>query len=219
MNGMDLEDEDMLLEFRIEHKYNCPIIDEKNIIEFDNVDNLLFKYSYKIELIQNYFEIGIEKTIATVECYFFDTEYAYKFDFKLFDFFEEERGDTKGIYNILFDRTDFVKKEYEDSYCYNIFYIDKLYVHKEYRGKGYAKMLLNQIEEIVRYILKLNVGYILLCALPYEKDNSSELRENDKKLDERLTSLYLDTGFQKIENKYNYFLKRISDPLLTDNEN
>ena len=37
-----------------------------------------------------------------------------------------------------------IKKEYESMWP-NVFYIERLYVEKEYRNKGYAKALLNEI--------------------------------------------------------------------------
>lgn len=45
---------------------------------------------------------------------------------------------------------------------------------KEYRNKGYAKVLLSKIGDIVRDIFKLNVSQIIVYANPFEISNSGD---------------------------------------------
>ena len=71
------------------------------------------------------------------------------------DVFDLE-GDIFGIYETLFE-DGILKEEYETIFG-NIFYIHRIYINKEYRNKGYAKMLLNNLNNIITNILKYYCG-------------------------------------------------------------
>ena len=95
-----------------------------------------------------------------------------------------------------------IKEEYES--MYNLFYIERLYVEKEYRNKGYAKSLLNEINDIIRDILKLNVGQIIVYANPFEINNGAdEMIRSNKVLNNKLLNLYKTTGFKEIDDNSN----------------
>lgn len=99
-----------------------------------------------------------------------------------------------------------IKEEYES--MYNLFYIERLYVEKEYRNKGYAKVLLSKISDIVRDIFKLNVIQIIVYANPFEISNSGdEMIRDSSDLDEKLLQLYKTAGFEKIDEDCRYLIK------------
>ena len=102
---------------------------------------------------------------------------------------------------------DMIKEEYESMWP-NVFYIERLYVGKEYRNKGYAKTLLNEISNIIRDILKLNVGQIIVYANPFEVNNGNdEMIKNNKVLSNKLLNLYKTTGFKEIDDDPSYLIK------------
>ncbi len=130
----------------------------------------------------------------------------YNYGQSIFDAFDMVSGDTCELYNVLFDRNGYIKDEYE-SFCDNVFYIDRLYVEKDYRNKGYAKLMLNQIGEIIKYVAKLNVGIITVCAQPFERNGDKDEMIDDDKLKRKLIELYKNTGFQETDNTYDYLVK------------
>ncbi|MCM1053502.1 MAG: GNAT family N-acetyltransferase [Ruminococcus sp.] len=151
------------------------------------------------------------KNIAYLIGYFYDFDYIYDYGTDLFSAFNMTDGDTSELYSILFDNNQ-IKPEY-DTYCANIFYINRIYVEKKYRNKGYAKFILNQIEDILKYIVKINVGLVIVCAQPYEKENNTEkmLRDNQE-LRNRLVSLYKQCDFKEVETNSNMsYLIKICD--------
>lgn len=115
-------------------------------------------------------------------------------------------ADTFNFYEILYE-DDMINEKYESMWS-NVFYIERLYVEKKYRNKGYAKALLNEINNIIRNILKLNVGQIIVYANPFEINNGAdEMIRSNKVLNNKLLNLYKTTGFKEIDDNPNYLIK------------
>lgn len=176
-------------------------------IDFSDLSESLSYCSVTIELVETNESESKQKTIASLFGYFYDVEYMYNYGQSIFDAFDMVSGDTCELYNVLFDRDGYIKDEYE-SFCDNVFYIDRLYVEKDYRNKGYAKLMLNQIGEIIKYVAKLNIGIIAVCAQPFEiNGNEEKMIKDNKELKRKLIELYKNTGFQETDNTYDYLVK------------
>ena len=176
-------------------------------IDFSDLSESLSYCSVTIELVETNESESKQKTIASLFGYFYDVDYMYNYGQSIFDAFDMVSGDTCELYNVLFDRDGYIKDEYE-SFCDNVFYIDRLYVEKDYRNKGYAKLMLNQIGEIIKYVAKLNIGIIAVCAQPFEiNGNEEKMIKDNKELKRKLIELYKNTGFQETDNTYDYLVK------------
>ena len=176
-------------------------------IDFSDLSESLSYWPVTIELVETNESESKQKTIASLFGYFYDVEYMYNYGQSIFDAFDMVSGDTCELYNVLFDRDGYIKDEYE-SFCDNVFYIDRLYVEKDYRNKGYAKLMLNQIGEIIKYVAKLNIGIIAVCAQPFEiNGNEEKMIKDNKELKRKLIELYKNTGFQETDNTYDYLVK------------
>lgn len=176
-------------------------------IDFSDSSESLSYCPVTIELVETNESESKQKTIASLFWYFYDVEYMYNYGQSIFDAFDMVSGDTCELYNVLFDRDGCIKDEYESFYD-NVFYIDRLYVENDYRNKGYAKLMLNQIGEIIKYVAKLNVGIIAVCAQPFEiNGNEEKMITDNKELKRKLIGLYKNTGFQETDNTYDYLVK------------
>ena len=176
-------------------------------IDFSDSSESLSYCPVTIELVETNESESKQKTVASLFGYFYDVEYMYNYGQSIFDAFDMVSGDTCELYNVLFDRNGYIKDEYE-SFCDNVFYIDRLYVENDYRNKGYAKLMLNQIGEIIKYVAKLNVGIIAVCAQPFEiNGNEEKMIKDNKELKRKLIELYKNTGFQETDNTYDYLVK------------
>ena len=185
-------------------------IDIPNIY-FDNKhleidDESVCNYRIDINLIEKDFETMKEKTIASLKGVYFDLAYALDNGISTYEVFDMYSADTFAFYEILYE-DGMIKEEYESIWP-NVFYIERLYVEKEYRNKGYAKALLNEINDIIRDILKLNVGQIIVYANPFEVNNGDdEMIRNNKDLDKKLLNLYKIAGFEEIDDDPSYLIK------------
>ena len=176
-------------------------------IDFSYLSESLSYCPVTIELVETNESESKQKTIASLFGYFYDVKYMYNYGQSIFDAFDMVSWDTFELYNFLFDRDGYIKDEYE-SFCDNVFYIDRLYVEKDYRNKGYAKLMLNQIGEIIKYVAKLNIGIIAVCAQPFEiNGNEEKMIKDNKELKRKLIELYKNTGFQETDNTYDYLVK------------
>lgn len=182
-------------------------------IDFSDLSEEISYYPVEIGLFEVNEDKEIQNTIAYINGFYYDINYANEFGISLFDVFDMCSGDTMEIYDVLFDEDEKIKKEYQ-TFEDNIFYLDRIFVKKEYRGKGYAKFLLKQLDEIIKYMLKLNVGIIVVCAQPFEIiDGKEKMIRNNAELTNQLIKLYKNAGFKESKAKSNYLVK-IIDPLI-----
>lgn len=138
--------------------------------------------------------------IATVYGYYFDLEYMYQENIHPFQVFDAYSQDTYELYGALFDDGQY--KDKFEPFEPNVFYIDNVYVEEKYREKGYFTMLINQLDEILRYLGKLNVGVIAtLVYIPQTDDKIDSIEnltyEEQEALKEKLKEVF-------IKNKYEY---------------
>ncbi len=202
--------EEDFLEIKVEVGYpEIALFKHPTRINFSDSSEQLSYCSVMVKLVKTNEEDSKQEVIVTLFGYFFDMEYMYNYGQSIFDAFDMISGDTCELYNILFDRNGFIKDEYQSqNFCDNVFYIDSLYVKNEYRNRGYAKLILNQIGEIIKYIAKLNIGIVALCAQPFERDDNREkIIIDNKELKRKLIELYKSTGFKETDNPYDYLVK------------
>lgn len=177
--------------------------------DFNDWEEILAYFPIGIKLYENDEQYNNKELIASIDGIFYDMDYVDNYGFNLFDVFDMHSGDTVNIYDILFDEEGQFKEEYE-TLNNNIFYLERIYVEKKYRKQGYAKLLLNQLEDIIKYVAKLNVGIIVVCSQPFEKeDDHDKMIRKDKELQRKLNDLYERVGFKKTGHKYNYLTKVI----------
>ena len=164
-----------------------------------------------MELIEKSDHNDNQRTIVSLSGYFYDMDYIYKYGQNLFDIFDMCSDDTNKLYDILFDEEENIKIDYQ-TFSDNIFYLDRIYVEKDYRNKGYAKLLLKQLEDLIKYVVKLQVGILVVCAQPFEKDGDGEkMIRDDKVLKRKLIELYKNVGFKETNSNYDYLVKVIED--------
>lgn len=188
-------------------EFNKPL--EK--FEFNELSDLISYYPITIELIEKSDGNDIQKTIVSLSGYFYDMDYIYKYGQSLFDTFDMCSDDTNKLYDILFDDEENIKIDYQ-TLSGNIFYLDRIYVERDYRNKGYAKLLLKQLEDLIKYVVKLKVGIIVVCAQPFEKYGAEEkMIRDDKPLKRKLIELYKNVGFKDTNSNYDYLVKIIED--------
>jgi len=128
-----------------------------------------------------------------------------------FGVFDEDSQELCDLYKTMFDpKVDLYQpvdpehKELldEGAPSYNIFYIRDIEVPKEYRGKGFATTVLKFLTKLVRDSLGYDVSFIVLQAIPQDK-------EDDPMLQEKLYSLYKRCGFIQYGDT-NFFYKNTS---------
>ena len=143
--------------------------------------------------------------IGTIEGKCFDIIYANNYGLSLYDVFDQEDADTSSLIPYLLDNNGDIKDEYYSIYS-NVYYLDRIEIQDKYKGKGYAKFLLNNLEEILMYVAKINFGIIIIQAQPFDRVNGQCIMDyKDKKRMERLVKLYEDAGFKRI-GKSNYLI-------------
>ena len=126
--------------------------------EFNELSDLISYYPITMELVEKSDSNDNQKTIVSLSGYFYDMDYIYKYGQSLFDTFDMCGDDTNKLYDILFDEEENIRIDYQ-TFSNNIFYLDRIYVEKDYRNKGYAKLLLKQLEDLIKYVFKLDVGF------------------------------------------------------------
>lgn len=170
----------------------------------ENIDTIGM-YPVKIEL-RTYKEDQDGDIIATIYGYYFDIEYLNNENISPLEVFDAYSQETYDLYEALF-RNDEYKEELE-IFNPNLFYVSNIFVEEEYRQLGYCKMLVNQLDEILKYVAKLNVGIIATDIYSFETideiDPIEELTKEEKQeLEQKLTNLFLDNDYTIIENDNN----------------
>lgn len=176
-----------------------------------NIDNLSM-YPIKIEL-RTYEEEQDGELIATIYGYYFDMDYIYNQNISPFEIFDSYSQDTYELYEALFKDNQY--KEELEVFNPNLFYLDNIFVEENYRQYGYCKMLVNQLDEILKYIAKLNVGIIVTEIYSFETNDEidpiEELTDTEKQqLNQKLKNLFINNDYLFIENNDNYLVKVLS---------
>ncbi|KAB7891262.1 hypothetical protein [Poseidonibacter ostreae] len=114
----------------------------------------------------------------------------------------EETEDFIPIFNTDWGFTQEAKESYKkngtrdelEQIVSNVFILDAMYLKEKYRGKGYAKEILNRTIQL----LNIEDDYILLKSTPFEITRDFEDVEEIKKRKVALTELYKNWGFAEI---------------------
>ncbi len=173
---------------------------------YDPEERIVYK-NVGIRLMESDKENSDGNEILWIRGILFDDEYMINNGIDSFEVYDSISGDTYDLYETIYD-DDSLKEEYYSILSSNIFYLDRIYVNKEYRNNGYATNILNKLDEILRYILKLNVGLVIIYSKPFELTSNGMNNVNDHKVQKRLDKLYEKCGYINIE-KTKYYYKKI----------
>lgn len=173
--------------------------DDTKLIDFKDYEEQLISTEACINLYIYDEEIEENKTlVATIKGRYLDIEYAINHGISLYDVFDEIDADTSSLTPYLLDEDGDIKSDYF-TLSNNIYYLDRIEVKEKYRGKGYAKLLLKNLEGILSYVAKISVGIIVIQAQPYDIVDGKEIMDyKDTKRKERLIQLYETSGYQRI---------------------
>lgn len=176
---------------------------ELNITE--NIETLSM-YPVRIEL-KKYTEES--KLIGTIYGYYFDIDFMENEKIPLFEIFDSISQEIYDLYEVLFKDNDY-REEYE-VFNPNLFYLSDIWVENEYRQEGYAKMLLDKLDQILRYVAKLNVGVI--ATELYSKDAVDNIVDvdltNEEKIEiiDKVKNILLDNDYMVSNQNDNYLIK------------
>ena len=175
-----------------------------------NIDNLAI-HPVKIDLFS--YNLENEKNgdlIASITGYYFDMEFMENEGISLFPIFDGDSQEFYELYEALFENDDY--RDELEVINENLFYLSDIYVYEEYRQEGYFTMLVNQLEEILKYVVKLNVGVIATRIYDFETidqiDNIELLSEQEKEnLKKKLTNVFIDNDYNILEHDNHYLVK------------
>lgn len=181
-------------------KLDIKVIEDKDMtvylkdgrLDIRNNDDYISCNDYRIE-----FKDG-NNLVMYIEGFFFNVNYMRDNGVSVFECFDSVNQDVYELYEVVFDKEDY-REEFE-VFNENLFYVDKIYVEEKYRNKGYASMVINEIDDIVKYVLRLDVGVI--ATLIYSEDNNEELKG-------KLRDLLIDNYFNETSKDRDYLVKMI----------
>ena len=182
---------------------------ENNKLNITNNLETLSMYPVSIEL-RKYNEEQEGELIAEVTGYYFDLDYMLNEGISIFEIFDSESVETYELYEALFEDEEYVEEI--ESFNQNLFYLSDIYVNEEYRKEGYFTMLINQLDEILKYIAKLNVGLIATRIYEYQTcdkiDAIEYLNKEEKEvLKDKLTNTLINADYKILENNTNYLVR------------
>lgn len=200
----------MEYEIKIKTGYDKNIFyKENNKLDITNNSDILSMYPVSIEL-RKYEEEQDGELIADITGYYFDLDYMLNEGISKFEVFDGYSGETYDLYEALFEDEEY--REEIETFNQNLFYLSDIYVKEEYRQEGYFTMLINQLDEILQYVAKLNVGVIATRIYEYETcdkmDSIEHLSKGEKqKLKDNLTNTFINADYKFLENDNNYLVK------------
>ena len=187
--------------------------------------NIFYKENNKLDIISNSYTLSMypvlielrkyEKEqrgelIAEITGYYFDLDYMLNENISKFEIFDSGSGETYELYEALFDNDELLEEI--ETINQNIFYISDIYVSEEYRQEGYFTMIINQLDEILQYIAKLNVGVIATRIYEFETcdkiDSIEHLTKEEKEtLKNKITNTLINADYKILEKDTNYLVK------------
>lgn len=187
--------------------------------------NIFYKENNKLDIISNSYTLSMypvlielrkyEKEqrgelIAEITGYYFDLDYMLNENISKFEIFDSGSGETYELYEALFDNDELLEEI--ETINQNIFYISDIYVSEEYRQAGYFTMIINQLDEILQYIAKLNVGVIATRIYEFETcdkiDSIEHLTKEEKEtLKNKITNTLINADYKILEKDTNYLVK------------
>ena len=149
--------------------------------------------------------------IAGIYGYYMDMDYIYDQNISLFESFDWYSGELYDLYEVLFEDGEY-KEEFDVLFNPNLFYVSEIYVNEKYINEDYTTMLINKLDEILRYIAKLNVG-VIATELHESKimdniDRIEELSEKEKQESpSELKNILINNGYVIASANNNYLVK------------
>ena len=179
---------------------------KKDFTEFYDSDSRLAYSNISIKLVKTDFDDSFESEILRIDGILFDVEFMVNNGFNQFMVYDSIDGDTLELYETFYE-DDMLKDEYYSMLSPNIFYLDRLYVNQEYRNKGYATIMLNKLADILKHVLKLNIGLICIYSQPFEIKGKMINNVDDKELAIKLHTLYEKCGYIPVNNTNYLYMK------------
>ena len=143
---------------------------------------------------------------------FYNLTGAYNAKINPVSIFDDIDQDSYDMYVALYDQEEeSLNSNYISCMSSNIFGIDRLFIEKEFRGKGIASFLIKNLQNLLSYTLNMEIGCFILNPVPLEKQDNGLVEptdnlRNDKLLNKKLVKFYSNLGFQQIENdRHMYF--------------
>lgn len=195
------------LEIRVNVGNNCGLfLNNKNELDIANEWELLSNYPVTIEILKHQDEEMDDESngevVATLNGIFFDIEYIENFGIPLFEIFDSIDQSVYELYEALF-KGDWYKEEFE-IYNPNLFYLTDISVKDKEKDRYYREILINNLDDILKYVAKLNVGLIATEAYIVAEDDES----NDDSILEA-KGLLVDNDYIFATEDENYLIKEI----------
>lgn len=149
--------------------------------------------------------------IAEIYGYYMDLDYIQEENISLLDSFDWFSQELYDLYEVLFTDDEY-REEFDVLFNPNLFYVSEIYVQEEYRQQGYATMLIDKLDQILRYVAKLNVGVIATELHEFETidniDSIEELSDKEKQeLQDKLKNILINNGYAVASANNNYLVK------------
>lgn len=166
----------------------------------------------KIDIIGIEKESGEEINIGELNGDFFEPQIVIN-ETSFFEVCDCVGADLEPLAEAIIDEDGFIKEnicQFDET----LMYIDRIYIEEKYRGAEIASFVIESLNELLQYTLKLNPDVLILLPKPQAKDKDGNMHniEDEKTKDlcmQKLLKLYKKLGFKKIRNT-NYMVKKIN---------
>ena len=190
-----------------------PIRNSEDIVLFDTEEGLDFSdscgelssveagvhlYSLDDDLLEDDYDEAYKekKSVGQFLGRFFDVEYSLDTGldlFSMFDMPDEISADLVGT--LLAEDLDFRN----DVIPGNIYHLEEITIDEDYAGKGYGKMIVENIQKMLSYVLKLNVTDIVVQESVLKQIYDNEIEAIKEEYDS-FEEFYEFAGFEYLED-------------------
>lgn len=160
-------------------------------------------------------ETDEEKEIGVIRAYFFEPEILIE-DSSFWEVCDAESGDLEAMAEAITDEGLRISEEICSENA-SIFYIDEIFIDKEYRNLDIGSYVIQNLDEFLFFSSNLNIGTIV--TMPYAMEGSIEEGytgiENEKEKNKTLKGLirfFKRNGFEQV-GVSNYYYKKILDTM------
>lgn len=183
------KDENCTMTFKMYNTFDMENLNEKELMEyqeyldlFDNEHEEFDKFG-KVVISIDAEDNGYSTNAGYISGYIFEEGYKFEGNLHILD---EISADLHEFGSSMFNKTinpTIVRGVVKN----NLFFIDKLYVEKEFRGKGYGTFILEHIDEV----MEIKIDSVILDAFPFGFSGNQTVAQN------RLIEFYERNGFRK----------------------
>lgn len=142
-----------------------------------------------------------EENIGFIEGCFYNIEKMIDDNCSPYQVLKDMDEQTQNMVLALYDPW---KEDFREGYIgngYNIFYVKRLYIYKEYRGMGLGSKVLHGIEPALNYIFDYPLGCIVLKPIPFEVFGEQDVCfDENELLCRRVNKFYKKNGFKPVED-------------------